>query len=100
MVCLINFYFFSIFFLFKIIYFQWKILEHNHEGILLDIGWQTILSRAKSQLIDIQRPAVTLIANLALNGFLYSIIFKISVFLIFIRIKRGKSRHDYHRRRS
>ena len=47
--------------------------EQNHEGILLDIGWQTILSRAKSQLEDIQEPAVTLISNLALNGmyFLY-----------------------------
>merc|ERR1712137_147282 len=41
--------------------------EHNHEGIILDVGWNTIISRAKSQLTDIQLPAVTLISNLALN---------------------------------
>ena len=41
--------------------------ERNHEAILLDIGWNTILSRAKSQLPEIQIAAVTLIANLSLN---------------------------------
>jgi len=48
--------------------------EQNHEGILLDIGWQTILSRSKSQLGDIQLPAVTLISNLALNEEMHDMI--------------------------
>jgi len=41
--------------------------EANHEGIILDVGWQVILSRAKAQQLDIQRAAITLIANLSLN---------------------------------
>ena len=42
--------------------------EMNHEGIIIDVGWNTILSRASSKLPDLQRPAVTLIANLSMNG--------------------------------
>eukprot|EP01103_Thecamoeba_quadrilineata_P010566 TRINITY_DN2317_c0_g1_i2.p1 TRINITY_DN2317_c0_g1~~TRINITY_DN2317_c0_g1_i2.p1 ORF type:complete len:959 (+),score=189.10 TRINITY_DN2317_c0_g1_i2:36-2912(+) len=41
--------------------------DQNHEGIILDIGWQVILIRAKALHYEIQRAAVTLIANLALN---------------------------------
>ena len=41
--------------------------EMNHEGIIVDVGWPTILSRAKAKVMEIQRGAVTLIANLSLN---------------------------------
>ena len=48
--------------------------EMNHEGIIVDVGWPTILSRAKAKVMEIQRGAVTLIANLSLNEEMHDMI--------------------------
>ena len=52
----------------------------NHEGIIVDVGWSTVLSRANSKLPDLQRPAVTLIANLSMNGTVCRIVVVVVVF--------------------
>jgi len=39
--------------------------DKNHPGILLDVGWQAILSRAKANHPQLKLGAVTLIANLS-----------------------------------
>ena len=41
--------------------------EATHEGIITDIGWNTIIRRTKSDLPEIQRIACNIIANLSLN---------------------------------
>lgn len=39
--------------------------DKNHPGILLDVGWQAILSRAKANHSQLRLGAITLIANLS-----------------------------------
>eukprot|EP01094_Clydonella_sp_ATCC50884_P006639 TRINITY_DN1585_c0_g1_i7.p1 TRINITY_DN1585_c0_g1~~TRINITY_DN1585_c0_g1_i7.p1 ORF type:complete len:1069 (+),score=466.60 TRINITY_DN1585_c0_g1_i7:129-3209(+) len=41
--------------------------ELTHDGIVSEIGWPSILTRASAKVEDIQLPAVTLIANLCMN---------------------------------
>lgn len=87
--------------------------EMNHEGIIIDVGWNTILSRASSKLPDLQRPAVTLIANLSMNGMetrgkerggkerglACGFWFATCPDLLAARTCRGEPRHDHQRRR-
>lgn len=41
--------------------------EATHEGIIKEIGWNTIVRRSKSDLPEVQRIACNIIANLSLN---------------------------------
>ena len=42
--------------------------ELTHDGIVSEVGWPSILTRASAKVEDIQLPAVTIIANLCMNG--------------------------------